>query len=288
MCYSKHLFKTRIIIIIFLMIVYLMICSDFSGSIVFASPTETGGNEMSPSTSNSVKITILYDNYVHKEGTTAEWGFSCLIEGVEDTILFDTGTDGKILMDNINQLGVNLKQVEKIVLSHQHGDHTGGMEAVLKENSKLTVYVPTSFSQDFCEWVIQKGAGLEKVNQSMQICDSVYSTGEMGSDIKEQALIIETEKGLVIVTGCSHPGIDNILHRAKKIKNRNIYLVIGGFHLLRHSDEQVQTIIQEFKKLGVEKVGPTHCTGDNAIKLFAEAFEDNYIKIGTGKVLTIK
>ncbi len=288
MCYSKHLFKTRGIIIIFLMLVYPLINSDFSGFTTFASQLETERKQMNPLTSNSVKITILYDNYVHKEGTTAEWGFSCLIEGVEDTILFDTGTDGKILMDNINELGVNLNQVEKIVLSHQHRDHTGGMEAVLKKNSRLTVYVPNSFSQDFCEWITQKGAELEKVNQSIQICKSVYSTGEMGSDIKEQALIIEAEVGLVIITGCSHPGILNILHKAKEIKNKNIYLVVGGFHLLRHSDEQVRAIIQQFKELGVEKVGPTHCTGDDVIKLFEEVYNDDYIKMGTGKVLTFK
>lgn len=286
MCYSKHLFKTRGVIIIFLMMV--LIYSDFSGFTIFASQLETERKQMNPLTSNSVKITILYDNYVYKEGTTAEWGFSCLIEGMEDTILFDTGTDGKILMDNINQLGVDLNQVEKIVLSHQHGDHTGGMEAVLKKNSRLTVYVPNSFSQDFCDWVLQKGAELEKVNQPIQICKSIYSTGEMGSDIKEQALIIEAEEGLVIVTGCSHPGIVNILHKAKEIKNKNIHMVLGGFHLLRHSDEQVRAIIQKFKELGVEKVCPTHCTGDDAIKLFKEAYKDDYIKTGTGKELTIK
>jgi 7,8-dihydropterin-6-yl-methyl-4-(beta-D-ribofuranosyl)aminobenzene 5'-phosphate synthase len=288
MCYSKKSFKTRKIIVIFLMTVELLIYSDFSGFIACASPTETARNDMNPSISNSIKITILYDNYVYKEGTTAEWGFSCLIEGVEDTILFDTGTDGKILMDNINQLGVNLKQVEKILLSHQHHDHIGGMEAVLKENSKLTVYVPESFAQDFCEWVIQKGAKLKKVSQPIQICESVYSTGEMGSNIREQALIIETREGLIIVTGCSHPGIVNILHKANEIKNKDIYLVVGGFHLLRHSNAQVRTIIQQFKELGVKKVGPTHCTGDNAIKLFEEAYENDYIKIGTGRVLTIK
>jgi 7,8-dihydropterin-6-yl-methyl-4-(beta-D-ribofuranosyl)aminobenzene 5'-phosphate synthase len=109
----------------------------------------------------------------------------------------------------------------------------------------------------------------------------------MGVQIKEQSLIINTQKGLVIVTGCSHQGIVNILKRAKEIMDKPIYLVFGGFHLGGTSDKTLQKIIQSFKELGVEKCGATHCTGDKAIGMFKEAFGEDYMPIGTGKVFEI-
>jgi len=125
------------------------------------------------------------------------------------------------------------------------------------------------------------------VSKPIEICQGVYSTGEMGQEIKEQSLILDTPKGLIIVTGCSHQGIVNILEKAKKILDKDIYMVFGGFHLMRHSDEQVEEIISVFKKLGVQKCGATHCTGDRQIELFKKAYGDNYVPIGTGNILTI-
>jgi len=235
----------------------------------------------------SIKLTILYDNYVSTPGTISEWGFSCLIEGTEKTILFDTGTKSDILMNNIKILKVDLKKVDQIVLSHQHQDHTGGLWEVLKQNNKVSVYVPKSFTETFCNRVEKNGAKLIKVNQPLEICEDCYLTGEMGTEIKEQSLILDTKRGLVIITGCSHPGIVNILKQAKEIIDKDIYLVTGGFHLLNHSPNEIDEIIRQFKELKIQKVGPTHCTGDNAINLFRKAYEKNFIKIGTGKVITL-
>lgn len=96
-----------------------------------------------------LKFTILYDNYLHKEGTKPDWGFSCLIEGAEKTILFDTGTNPEILMHNVEQLEVDLEKVEQIVISHVHYDHTGGLNAVLEKNHEVSVYLPVSFPYEF-------------------------------------------------------------------------------------------------------------------------------------------
>jgi 7,8-dihydropterin-6-yl-methyl-4-(beta-D-ribofuranosyl)aminobenzene 5'-phosphate synthase len=234
---------------------------------------------------DSVKITVLYDNYVYSPGTKADWGFSCLIEGLEKTILFDTGGNGEILLSNVDSLHIDLHRVEQLVLSHNHGDHTGGLKAVLAINPLVKVFIPLSFPEDFGKtYHIQT---LNRVDRPCEICRDVFLTGEMGTQIKEQSLIIDTKKGLVIIAGCAHQGIVAILRKALSIVDRDIYLVMGGFHLLRSSDTDVHAIIREFKTLGVQNCGGTHCTGDEQIQMFRSAYGENYISMGTGRILTI-
>jgi 7,8-dihydropterin-6-yl-methyl-4-(beta-D-ribofuranosyl)aminobenzene 5'-phosphate synthase len=234
-----------------------------------------------------LKFTILYDNYLHEQGTKPDWGFSCLIEGTEKVILFDTGTQPDILLHNVDHLGVDLKKVEQIVISHDHHDHIGGLSDVLDRNHDVSVYLPVSFANEIVRGVEKKDAKVVSVDEPIELCKNVYSTGEMGVQIKEQSLIINTKKGLVIVTGCSHQGIVDILERAKKLFDRPIYLVFGGFHLGGTPDAKVEEIIQNFQDIGVEKCGATHCTGDRPIALFKKAFGDNYIPMGTGRILEI-
>lgn len=242
---------------------------------------------MSQEVINPIKFTILYDNYVFTEGTKADWGFSCLIEGTEKTILFDTGTHSEILLYNAAQLGVDLKKVDQIVISHNHGDHIGGLFSVLDIKHDIPVYLPVSFPSEFVSRVENKKAKVISIDEPLEICRDIYLTGEMGDRIKEQSLIINTNKGLVIVTGCSHQGIVNILKRAQEMFDKQIYLVFGGFHLMAKSDAELKEIIRSFKEIGVMKCGATHCTGDKAIAMFKEAYGSNYIPMGTGKVLEV-
>lgn len=234
-----------------------------------------------------LKFTILYDNYLHKEGTKPDWGFSCLIEGAEKTILFDTGTNPEILMHNVEQLEVDLEKVEQIVISHEHYDHTGGLNGVLEKNHEVSVYLPVSFPYEFVRNVETRNAEVVSIDEPFEIRKNVYSTGEMGDQIKEQSLILNTDKGLVIVTGCSHQGIVAILKRAKELFDRPIHLVFGGFHLGAKSKAELEEIIRNFKEIGVERCGATHCTGDEAIGMFKKAFGENYVPMGTGKVFEV-
>jgi len=234
-----------------------------------------------------LKFTILYDNYVFKDGTKADWGFSCLIEGPEKTILFDTGTKPAILKHNIAEMKVDLNEIDVVAISHDHGDHTGGLFTVLKTNPDVSLYMPVSFASKYEEKIEEGKTRMIAVSEPMEICPGVYSTGEMGQEIKEQSLILDTPKGLVIVTGCSHQGIVNILKKAKDMMDKDIYMVFGGFHLMSNSDKQVEEIIRVFKELGVQKCGATHCTGDRQIELFKKAYGDNYVPIGTGNILRI-
>jgi len=242
---------------------------------------------MSQEVVNPIKFTILYDNYVFNEDTKADWGFSCLIEGTEKSILFDTGIHSEILLHNVAQLGVDLKKVDQIVISHNHGDHTGGLFSVLDIKHDIPVYLPVSFPSEFVSRVENKKAKVISVDEPLEICRNVYLTGEMGDRIKEQSLIINTSKGLVIVTGCSHQGIVNILKRAQEMFDKRIYLVFGGFHLMAKSDAELKEIIRSFKEIEVMKCGATHCTGDKAIAMFKEAYGKDYVPMGTGKVLEV-
>lgn len=237
---------------------------------------------------DAVTITILYDNYPFKEGLKTDWGFSCIIEGTEKTILFDTGTKSDILFHNIELLKVNTAGVELVALSHIHGDHTGGLSAFLEENNKVTVYVPNSFPDAFKKGVKDSGAEVVSVSEPVEICSGVHLTGEIMGPVNEQALILDTNKGLVVITGCAHPGIAGIVRRAKEVVKKDVRLVFGGFHLMNKSDAELKTIIGQFKDMGVQKVGATHCTGDRAIELFKQAYGENFIQMGVGKVIQIK
>ncbi|OGD24582.1 MAG: MBL fold metallo-hydrolase [Candidatus Aminicenantes bacterium RBG_13_63_10] len=250
-----------------------------------------GRRELKPGglpSGGTIRFTILYDNYLHKEGTRADWGFSCLVEGTEKTILFDTGTDPRILLHNAEVLGVDLKNIDLIVISHNHGDHTGGLPAVLERNPAVTVFAPKSFPSSFGRGVEDRKAAYRAVDSPVEICPRVHLTGELGAEIIEQSLVIDTPRGLVVVTGCSHPGIVNILRRAGEILDKPIHLVFGGFHLRGKTEAEVADIISAFRELKVEKCGATHCTGDKPIAAFREAFGKDFVPLGTGKIIEVE
>jgi len=248
----------------------------------------SGVNMVFTAEKSSLTFTILFDNYLYREeGLKTKWGFACLVEGMEKTILFDTGSSGDVLLHNISQLKVDPKTVEIVVISHKHWDHVGGLPAFLEINPNVSVYMPASVAQQWEPEIKKRKAKSVAVSQPIEVCKHVFLTGEMKGPVNEQALILDTAKGLIVITGCAHPGIVEMVKNAKKIHNKKIYMVFGGFHLAQKSDAEVKQIIEEFRQLGVVKVGPTHCTGDKAIKLFKDAYGDNYIKIGAGKVIEI-
>jgi len=213
-------------------------------------------------------ITVTYDNNPYKEGLETGWGFSCVIKGLEKTILFDTGGDGQRLLANMRKLGIDPEEIDIVVLSHIHGDHVGGLHSILRKNPKAIVYLPISFPDSFKDKVKDYGAKVIEVQRPLKICENVYSTGELGEGIKEQSLVVSTEKGLIVITGCAHPGIVMIVHEAKNLVRNNVLLVMGGVHLGGKSKGELNNIISNFKKMGVRHVGPCHCTGDTARELF--------------------
>jgi len=236
----------------------------------------------------NLKITVIYDNRLWKEGLEPAWGFACLIEGLDKKILFDTGGDGKILLSNMKKLGIDPKQIETVVLSHEHGDHVGGLASFLSANPNVTVYVLRSFPPSIKNEAKGHCAEVVEVAGPAKISEHVLSTGEMGTMIKEQSLVIPTDRGLIVITGCAHPGVVDIVKKAKELTNQEVLLVMGGFHLLGHSDAQIKRIISEFSKLGVRYAGPCHCSGDRAIELFAQHYKDRFLRLGVGRTITLE
>ncbi|MEF8832623.1 MAG: MBL fold metallo-hydrolase [Candidatus Thermoplasmatota archaeon] len=190
-----------------------------------------------------MKVKIVYDNEAESPFRSG-WGFSALIES-EENILFDTGDDGEILLHNMKKMGINKSSIDKIVLSHEHYDHTGGLYSIL-ENS-MEVFVPKSFSKGFRKKVRERASLIEITGQE-KISEKVLSLGQIGTDIIEQSIICKSKKGNVLITGCAHPGLTDIIQRAEEYGD--IEAVIGGFHGFDDFD-----ILKE-----IPMVVPCHCT----------------------------
>ena len=175
-----------------------------------------------------MKITILYDNNA-LPGFESGWGFSCLVDNGQ-RILFDTGDNGQKLIYNFEKANIDPKRVNKVVLSHNHWDHVDGLIGFQKFNSDAEVVRPDAFSEP------------------TEIYPGIYSTGALGVSPKEQSLVVETEKGNIVITGCAHPGLENILQTARR--RGRIYGVLGGFHGF-----------SKFAELeGIPFIAPCHCT----------------------------
>ena len=226
-----------------------------------------------------LRITIVYDNTTFDARLTPEWGFAAWIEYGGYTLLFDTGGDGSILLGNMALLGLDPLQIDVVVLSHNHGDHTGGLNALLDTGVRPVVYAPGAFPAAF-------ETELVEVTTAAEILPGVHTTGQLG-DIAEQSLVVETPEGMVLITGCAHPGIRYIMRKARSIVEGDITLVLGGFHLRGAGRGEIERIIAAFRMYGVERAAPAHCTGPTAMTMFAEAYGEDYVETGVGRTIVI-
>jgi 7,8-dihydropterin-6-yl-methyl-4-(beta-D-ribofuranosyl)aminobenzene 5'-phosphate synthase len=236
---------------------------------------------------NPVTVKVIYDNYTVSNEFASDWGFSLLITGLKSIVLFDTGAKPKIFESNYRKMHLNKFDVDFLVFSHEHSDHTEGIKGFVKIKKNIPVIIPQSFSDEFKNKLLKSEFEPVLVNKPAMICPNLYSSGEFSGSIPEQALVLNTSKGLVIMTGCSHPGIVEMLKLIKSSFNKNIYMVFGGFHLLDKTDKEIENIIAEMKALGIVKCGATHCTGDKQIKIFKELFGTNFIDLGVGNSVVI-
>jgi 7,8-dihydropterin-6-yl-methyl-4-(beta-D-ribofuranosyl)aminobenzene 5'-phosphate synthase len=265
----------------------LIISSGFSFLIIEGPPKGelkgvTASSILEVGVSEKVRLTIVYDNSPYDERLQTAWGFACHINADGVSILFDTGGDHCMLLDNMAKLNIDVREIEIIVLSHIHGDHVGGLFGVLELNNQVKVYLPASFPDDFKRRVESYGCEVVEVKDALKICNGVATTGELGATIKEQSLIVSTVKGLVIVAGCAHPGVANIVEKAKELTGMEVHIVLGGFHLSGESENMISSIIERFRELRVVKVAPCHCSGDRAKALFKEEFGEDYMEVGVG------
>jgi len=240
-----------------------------------------------------LRLTIIYDNTAYDDRLTPEWGFSILVEYGEHTVLFDTG-GSRTFMDNLHILDLDPKSVEVVVLSHDHGDHIGGLLPFLEEAGQPPVYVPKQFSWSFKRTVSDRTEVIE-VDAPMEIFPGIYSTGQVyGGRVHEQGLAIDLGDEIVVITGCAHPGVVQMtrqgcsaVQRSTGVDDKPIALVIGGFHMMDASQGQVEAVIADLRELGVTQVSPTHCTGEETIAMFADLLGDDYVPGGAGQVIII-
>jgi len=236
----------------------------------------------------SVEITVVYDNYPSNDKLRTGHGFSCIVKGFDKTILFDTGWSGRILLGNMQRLGLAPGDINVVVLSHMHWDHIGGLDAVLHENAQLTVHLPRSFSAHLKNEIHRSGATVVETEYAHTICPGVRTTGVLTADtIGEQALCVDTAEGTSVITGCAHPGIVNILRHTTEQLSANVSMALGGFHLSGIGADHIRGVIAEFKNLNVRAVAPCHCSGDLARRLFKEAYAKNCYAVGVGWQLTL-
>jgi 7,8-dihydropterin-6-yl-methyl-4-(beta-D-ribofuranosyl)aminobenzene 5'-phosphate synthase len=250
-----------------------------SGSL---SAVEPGSGITSP-----VTVTVIYDNYVHTEGMTPDWGYSIVIEGLDKTVLFDTGTRPEIFRSNFLKTGIDAGSIDLLVFSHEHPDHVGGLSAFSAMKTGIPVVIPHSFTGSVISSVVNAGYHPLLIRDAAMICSNLYTSGEFDYQIAEQCLVLDTREGLVVMTGCAHPGIVSMLREIKKTFNKDIVTVFGGFHLMDKSKSEVEEIITGMKSLGVVRCGATHCTGDMQIRMFRDAFGENYFELGAGNKIFI-
>ncbi len=235
---------------------------------------------------NPLTITIVYDNIAFDERLKPAWGFSALVECQNHKLLFDTGGDGQTLMDNMQVLAIDPGRIETVVLSHAHGDHTGGLDALLDYGARPVVFLSPSFPASVKRQLSEK-TGVVDVLPGQMIAEGIFSTGEMGESIAEQALVVKTDQGLVIITGCAHPGIVTIVEQARRLFDQPVRLVLGGFHLGNHSQADIEVILSELQHLKVQQVAPCHCTGPQAIEMFASEYGEDFLKVGVGGIIRL-
>ncbi|NCC30065.1 MAG: MBL fold metallo-hydrolase [Gammaproteobacteria bacterium] len=234
------------------------------------------------------RMTILFDNYPGVPGLTSLWGFSALMRVAGRTILFDTGSNGRILLKNMAALDIAPESVDLLFLSHPHWDHIGGFDSVLELNPQATVVVHEGFSKHLIDDLHGLCGDLVVVGADpVELAPGIFSAGMLRSDPPEHAMVIATDEVTAAISGCAHPGMERIVEHASHLLGKRIDWAIGGFHLMYADAAGIERAIRALQDLDVAYLVPTHCTGDAAKEAFRQAFGARCIDGGVGREIVL-
>jgi len=228
------------------------------------------------STISWTRITVLIDNEPN-EDLINEWGLSMWVETPLWRCLFDAGTNPSTLKHNMSKLKIDPSRLDFAVLSHHHYDHLGGFSYIGEEVPNLTVYIPPNSKEKLESWSLKP----QIINETKKIAEDAYIIGplEAWTGFREIALAINVDEiGLIVLVGCSHPGVDNIVLKTLEDLGREIYAIIGGFH------KPSKKALDKVAKI-VKRIFPAHCTGSNSKRYLIKNYPDKYGEIRTGTIL---
>jgi 7,8-dihydropterin-6-yl-methyl-4-(beta-D-ribofuranosyl)aminobenzene 5'-phosphate synthase len=282
----------------------------------------TLASEAAPSASKA-RITVIYDAFGKDPAMQKDWGYAALIEYGGKRILFDTGNNPDILAHNAKAKNIDLANLDFVVMSHRHGDHMGGLAYLLRVNPKVKIYAPREgfgvYGADLPSSFYRKdaslppeqryyngtppeimrfgtawpGANFQLVDKSLEIAPAMHLIALVSDkpgtlELRELSLAVNTPEGMVIVVGCSHPGIDKIAEAASAI-NPRIHLIVGGFHLVVANDGDIEKMVAALHDtFKVDYVAPGHCTGEPAFTALKKTFGERYLYAGLGTALALE
>ena len=271
----------------------------------------------------ATKITVIVDN-ISNLGLEGEWGLCLLIEYGDKKILLDSGSSN-LFLTNLKELDFNIADIDYAVLSHAHYDHGNGMPDFFKNNSKAKFYVRDATAENcyhkrrFLKIYIgipkhifrDYPDRIERVSGDYKLCDGVYLIPHKAPDLSdigireimyvkknhkwfpddfshEQSLVLDTDKGLVILNSCSHGGVDNIIHEVQTtFPDKKIYGYIGGLHLFNKSEEEILSVANTFKEKNIQYICTGHCTKNRAFCILKNELGDNIEQLKVGLEINI-
>ena len=270
----------------------------------------------------SDRVTILYDAFGNAENLKKDWGFSVLIEYSGKKILFDIGNNAKTFAANVKAMHVDLKDLDFVVISHRHGDHTSGLNYLLQVNPRVKIYVPAESFGVFGS-TLPKGlyktvdtlpssmryfngaepeafpsgspwpeANFVSVDSQIEVSPGIFLIPTVSNvkgtlELRELTLALNTPHGLVLVVGCSHPGVEEILSAASAV-NSHVHMLLGGLHLVKTPDAEIERLATALHdKWKIDRIAPGHCTGEPAFAKLKQAFGDSYLYAGLGSRVDI-
>ncbi len=239
---------------------------------------------------SGAEILVLVDNEPSSSNfeLKAAWGISLYVKAQNVSFLFDTGPSPEVLEHNCKVLGVDLSNISFVFISHEHGDHTGGLPYVAKVAPSVPVYVPSGMSSSVRRGIERLGFNVIEVKGPQQMLEGIASTGPlMSGSLAEHGLILNLQgKGMVLLVGCAHPGVDRMLLNATNF-SEEVFGVIGGFHLMGASETRLEQIAKVFDELSLQLIVPLHCSGKTAKSFFKEHFPQVYLDAQTGSFLKL-